>query len=228
MNTQTTPYRYSERGISRAAFFNQVYAWMCVGLALTGAIAAFVASSPSMLAVLEKPTVLIPLIVLQFILVIALGAVIDTISSGVATVMYLLYAALNGLLFSSLFLVYSISTLGTTFLITAGTFGACSLYGYFTKKDLTTIGSLLFMGLIGLIIAMIANIFLANSALDWAINCFGVLIFVGLTAWDTQKLKELADVGDSNCAVIGSLALYLDFLNLFLFLLRIFGGKGGK
>jgi FtsH-binding integral membrane protein len=229
MNTETT-YRYSERGLSRAGFFNQVYAWMCVGLALTGVIALAASMSPSILAAIMKPAAMWGIIILQLILVFVVGAAIESISAGVATVLYLLYAALNGLMLSSIFLIYAKATIATTFFITAGTFGACSLYGFVTKKDLSTIGSICIMALFGLIIAMIVNIFVANTAMDWIINIAGVLIFVGLTAWDTQKIKDLADseYADDRIAIVGSLALYLDFLNLFLFILRIFGGKGGK
>ena len=156
---------------------------------------------------------------------------IHKLSSYNAILLFLLYAVLNGLTFSVIFLVYTSESISSTFLITAGTFGAMSAYGFFTKKDLTKIGSLAMMALIGIIIASVVNMFFKNEMIHWIITYLGVAIFVGLTAYDTQKLKSIAANGFENeesmekSAIIGALTLYLDFINLFLFLLRIFGTR---
>ena len=150
-------------------------------------------------------------------------------SSATATLLFYLFSAVNGMMLSTIFLVYSMTAITKTFFITAGTFGAMSVYGYFTSKDLSKMGSFLFMALIGLIIASLVNIFLKSSGLDWIISIVGVLIFVGLTAWDTQQIKTMAmqmpGSQTGRLATLGALTLYLDFINLFLFILRIFGGS---
>ena len=149
-------------------------------------------------------------------------------SGGVATGLFYLYAVLNGVVFSLIFCAYSFDSIFKTFLITAGVFGAMSVYGYFTSNDLTKIGSFLYMALFGLIICIVVNLFWSNGVLDWIISAAGVLIFIGLTAYDTQKVKEWAQSGamaDSRLATIGALSLYLDFVNLFLYLLRFFGSS---
>ena len=174
-------------------------------------------------------TAFMALIILEFGLVIGISAGINKLSSPMATLLFYLFAAVNGAMLSSIFLVYSPDAIVKTFFITAGTFGAMSVFGYFTSQDLSKIGSILFMALIGLIIASLVNIFLKSSGLDWIISIVGVLIFVGLTAWDTQQIKNMAmtmpgsQVG--RLATIGALNLYLDFINLFLYLLRIFGDR---
>jgi FtsH-binding integral membrane protein len=156
---------------------------------------------------------------------------ITNISSNMAIGLFMLYSALNGLTLSAILLVYTASSIASTFFITAGTFGAMSIYGYFTKKDLTSWGNLLFMALIGLIVASIVNIFWASSTMYWIITYAGVLIFVGLTAYDTQKIKNMSLELDAESeegrkgAIMGALALYLDFINLFILLLRIFGDR---
>lgn len=150
-------------------------------------------------------------------------------SSGMATGLFFLFAIVNGLTLSIIFVVYQIAAIFKTFLITAGVFGAMSIYGYFTTKDLTRIGSFLYMALFGLIILAVVNMFWANSTMEWIVSGLGVLIFIGLTAWDTQQIKQMAyadpSMANGRLATLGALSLYLDFINLFLYLLRFFGGN---
>jgi FtsH-binding integral membrane protein len=213
-----------------AQFFNAVYAWMAAGLALTAVVAWAVANNPNLRDLARGPVFLVA-IVAELVLVVAISSAINRISAGVATVLFLLYAALNGFVFSVLLLHYTLASLGSTFAVTAGTFGAMSLYGYVTKRDLTRLGSLLFMALIGVILASLVNLFLQSPMLYWGTTYLGVLIFVGLTAYDTQRLRVLAvqTSGDprlaSRMAIVGSLVLYLDFINLFLTLLRLMGNR---
>lgn len=213
-------------------FLVKVYTWMTLGLALTGAIAAYVASHPAILkALLGNQINFIILIIATLGLVIAMSAMINKISAGTATLMFLAYAALNGVLFSTIFLAYTGQSIAQVFFITGGTFGAMSIYGYITKRDLTKIGQLATMALFGLIIALVVNMFFRSPGLSYAVSVIGVAIFVGLTAYDTQKLKMMA-VGVQEGteafgkgAILGALALYLDFINLFLMLLRLFGRR---
>src|SRR5579859_4323376 len=210
-----------------ARFFNSVYAWMAGGLGLTAAVAWWVSLHPELMQqVLRGPVVLV-ILVAQLALVWVVSGSINRIGATVATVLFLLYAAINGLIFSVLLLVYTHALIFTAFTITAGMFAATSLYGFVTKRDLTSLGAYLFMGLIGIIIASIVSIFYHPTWLTVAINYAGVFIFIGLTAWDTQRLKVIALQTQNNPAlaarlsISGALALYLDFLNLFLFILRI-------
>lgn len=227
------PLRYESRtdSITVAQFFNAVYAWMAAGLALTAVVAWWVSTQPQLLTSIFKGPALLILFIAEIGLVIAISSAINKISAGVATALFLLYSALNGLTLSVIFLVYTQGSLASTFIVSAGMFGAMSLYGMTTKRDLTQLGSLLFMALIGLIIASVVNMFWANSTLYWIVTYAGVFIFVGLTAYDTQKLRMIAfQTGDnpalaSRLAISGSLMLYLDFINLFLFLLRIMGKR---
>lgn len=216
----------------QATFINKVYAWMCLALTVTGFIAYRTAQSEALLGlVFGNSIILIGLIIFELGIVFWMSKNIATISSNMAIGLFMLYSALNGLTLSILLLVYTASSIASTFFITAGTFGAMSIYGYFTKKDLTSWGNLLFMALIGLIIASVINIFLASSTLYWIITYAGVLIFVGLTAYDTQKIKNMSLQLDAESeegrkgAIMGALALYLDFINLFIMLLRIFGDR---
>ena len=216
----------------QTTFINKVYAWMCLALTLTGFVALRTVSSETMLNLIFGTQFgLIGLIVVEVGIVIWMVSAIDRISSNLAIGLFLLYSALNGLTLSALLLIYTSASVATTFFITAGTFGAMSAYGYFTKKDLTSWGNLLFMALIGLIIASVVNIFWHNSALYWIVTYAGVLIFVGLTAYDTQKIKKMSLELDAESeegrkgAIMGALALYLDFINLFILLLRIFGDR---
>jgi uncharacterized protein len=214
-----------------AQFFNAVYAWMAAGLALTAVIAWWVSDQPALMAQIFRGPMLIALIIVELALVFVISAATQKINATAATILFLLYSAINGLTLSVVFLIYTQASLASTFAVTAGTFAATSVYGYVTKRDLSSLGSILFMGLIGLVIASIVNIFWANSTLYWIITYAGVLIFVGLTAYDTQKLKQIAYQTTHNPAlaarlsVNGALMLYLDFINLFLFLLRILGSR---
>ena len=221
------------RASAIAIFMNQVYLWMTAGLALTALVAWQVASSPAILElVFSNSILLIGLVIAQFGLVIALSAAVHRFSATTATGLFLLYSALTGVTLSSIFVVYSMGSIASTFLVTAGTFGAMSVYGAVTKRDLTSMGSFLFMGLIGLVIAMVVNIFLQSDMMSFVISAIGVLIFTGLTAYDTQKLRQMgasAPLDDSTAirrgAILGALTLYLDFINLFLMLLRLMGNR---
>ena len=171
------------------------------------------------------------LIIAEFALVASLAGWIMKMSAQVATLIFILYSALNGLTFSVIFLAYTADSIASTFFITAGTFAVMSAYGYFTKSDLTKFGSLLFMGLIGLIIASLVNMFFQNEMLYWITTYLGVFIFIGLIAYDTQKIKKMNVIGnegteeDKKEAILGALTLYLDFINLFLYMLRLFGRR---
>lgn len=217
--------------LRRQSVFNQVYAWMTAGLLTTGAIAMFIANSPALvIAIVGSRLVFFGLIIAQFALVWILSANVMRLAPAVATAMFLGYAALNGLTFSIIFLVYTQASIAGTFFVTASTFAAMSAIGYFTKRDLSGMGGFLFMAVIGLIIASIVNIFLANSMLYWIITYAGVLLFVALTAYDTQKIKRMIEqvrdeTSERRVAIYGALTLYLDFINLFLYLLRILGNR---
>lgn len=214
-------------------FMGHVYRWMTLGLGVTALTAYTVAGSPALMeAILGNFLIMIVLIVAQIGLVVALGAAIHKLSAGAATGMFLLYALLNGLTLSSIFIVYPIGNIANAFLTCTGMFLAMSVYGTVTKRDLTGMGSFLFMGLIGILIASLVNIFLGSTMLDFIISCAGVIVFTGLTAYDTQKLRqfgEAAPLDDATAirrgALLGALNLYLDFINLFLMLLRLFGNR---
>ena len=210
-------------------FLRRVFGWMFIGLLITGVAAAVIGSSEELLeTITENPLIFIALIAVQLGLVIAISAAIDRISATVALLLFFLYAASVGVIFAFVFELYTTQSIFTTFLITAGMFGAMAAWGYFTDRDLSAMGSILFMALIGLILATIVNIFWANEVLYWVTTYAGVAIFAGLTAYDMQKVKQYGESGSGGeagdkAAVQGALALYLDFINLFLFLLRIFG-----
>ena len=210
----------------------KVYVWMTLALVITGFTAYGVANSPGVLqAIYSNPVIFWGLIIAEFALVIGVSAAINRLSLTTATLMFVLYSVINGAMLSSIFLVYTQSSITTVFFITAGTFGAMALVGYTTKTDLTTMGKYLFMALIGLIIATLVNLFLKSSGMTMILSYVGVLIFVGLTAYDSQKIKEMllqapdAGEGAQKLALLGALTLYLDFINLFIYLLRIFGKK---
>lgn len=213
------------------AFMRGVYQWMTLGLGLTGIVAYLTATSPSLLQIIfGNPMIMWGLLIGELLLVLGLSAGISRLSGGTATFLFLLYSGLNGLTLSAIFLVYTASSIASTFLICAGMFAAMSIYGLTTKKDLTSWGSFLFMGLIGIIIASIVNIFLKSPGFNFVISGLGVIIFVGLTAYDSQKLKRMGESAPYDDAVairrgtiLGALTLYLDFINLFLMLLRFFG-----
>jgi len=210
-------------------FLAKVFGWMFLGLVITGLVAAGIGSSEELLTDLtESPWIMIGLIVVQLGLVITISAAIDRLSPAVALALFFLYAASVGVLFALIFELYTTQSIFTTFLITAAMFGAVGAWGYLTKRDLSTMGTVLLMALVGLILATIVNIFVASEALYWITTYAGVAIFAGLTAYDMQKIKGYAHAGldddaEQRASILGALALYLDFINLFLFLLRIFG-----
>jgi FtsH-binding integral membrane protein len=215
----------------QVGFINKVYGWMALALAITGFVALRTANSGLIDVIAGNQILFFGIIIAELGLVVWLSSRIDSMNATKAISLFLLYSALNGLTLSILFLVYTAGSIASTFFITAGTFGVMSAYGYFTKRDLTSWGNLLFMGLIGIIIASVVNIFWHNEILYWGITYIGVLVFVGLTAYDTQKIKKMSlelDVDSeegSKGAIMGALALYLDFINLFIMLLRIFGQR---
>ncbi len=235
MNNNIGNYSHNPIEISNSdvsVFLTKVYNWMAVALLATGLVAYYVAQSEAALQIIVGNKIIFyGLLIGEFLLVGYISKRINKMSSYNATMLFLIYAILNGLTFSIIFLIYTSSSITSTFLITAGTFGAMSAYGYFTKKDLTKLGNMAMMALIGIIIASVVNIFLQSSMMQWIITYLGVAIFIGLTAYDTQKLKAIAQNGFSNeenmekSAILGALTLYLDFINLFLFLLRIFGSR---
>ena len=213
-------------------FIVRVYNWMTAGLGITGFMAFYISNSPAMMNIIfGNPIMPIALIITQIGLVFWLATRVMQMSASKATGVFMLYAGLTGITFSAIFMAYTTASIFSTFLVTAGTFGAMSLYGYTTKKDLTSWGSFLFMGLIGIIIASLVNMFMQSSMMHMIITYAGVLIFVGLTAYDTQKIKEMNILGnegteeDTKEAIRGALTLYLDFINLFLMLLRLMGDR---
>ena len=210
----------------------KVYLWMTLALMITGITAAGVANSPNILALIYSSQVVMwGIIIAEFGLVIYISARLEKLSLSTATTLFALYSILNGVMLSSIFLLYSTAIISKVFFITAGTFGVTALYGYATKKDLSSLGNILFMALIGLVIATVVNVFMKSAMFDLILSYIGVIIFVGLTAWDSQKIKHMmmvqqdADESAQKLALIGALSLYLDFINLFLYLLRIFGGS---
>jgi FtsH-binding integral membrane protein len=197
------------------SLLRQVYAWMGGGLLVTSLMAFFTLSTPALLnAVFSSRLLFFGLIIGEIALVVAISGAINRISAATATFLFLVYSALNGVTLSALFIIYTNSSIVSTFLITAGMFGAMSAYGYLTKRDLTAWGSFLFMGLIGIIIASVVNIFLKNNTANWIVSAIGVIVFTGLTAYDTWKIKEMAagGAGGRKPAVLGALTLYLSFL----------------
>jgi len=228
-------YTYYQGESVRAAqgeFVRKVFNWMGIGLATTAVVSLLTASSPTMLQLIfGTPMVFFGLIIGELGLVLALSAAINRLQASTAALMFFIYSALNGLTLSAIFLAYTRASIASTFFVTAGTFGAMSIYGYTTKRDLTSWGSFFFMGLIGIVLASLVNFFLKSQAVYWVVTYIGIIVFVGLTAYDSQSIKRMAAGGFSNQesesknAVIGALRLYLDFINLFLMLLRIFGRR---
>jgi FtsH-binding integral membrane protein len=210
-------------------FLQRVFLWMFTGLAITGGVAAAIGSSDTLLTdITETPGIIIAVIVVQLGIVFGLSFAINRISVGLATFLFLLYSATVGVTFAFIFELYTTQSIFTAFLITAGMFGALAVWGAITDIDLSKLGAIAFMALIGLILATIVNIFWANETLYWITTYAGVAIFAALTAYDMQKLTQINREGISGeaagrAAIMGALALYLDFINLFLFLLRIFG-----
>ena len=214
-------------------FFAQVYGWMAAGLALTGGVAMFAAASPTLMSfIFGNRFVFFGLIIAELVVVGFLSARIFQWSRAQAQAAFIGYALLNGLTLSVIFLVYTASSIASTFFTASLMFGVMSAFGYFTKADLSGWGKLLSMALIGLVIAMVINMFWGNSTLNLLVSFVGVILFTALAAYDTQKLKQLAFLGVTDgedvhdkASILGALTLYLDFVNLFLFLLRFFGRR---
>lgn len=220
-------------GTGLQTFMAQVYGWMTVGLLLTAFVALYVASSATLIEMIFTNKIFFfGLIIAQLALVFILSGMVHKMSGALATTLFMLYSALTGVTISSVLIVYTYSSVASTFFICAAMFGALSVYGYTTKRSLTGMGSFLFMGLIGIIIASIVNIFMQSSMMSMVISYAGVLIFAGLTAYDTQKLKDMgSEINQEDkenmrrYSIMGALTLYLDFINLFLMLLRILGDR---
>jgi len=219
------------------SFVRSVYNWMAVGLALTGFIAYAIANMPEIRNVIfGSGIIFFGLIIAQLALVFIISSRIQRMQAGTATLLFVVYSVLNGATLSSIFLAYAQSTITSTFFVCSATFVACSLYGWTTRRDLTSMGGFLTMGLIGIVIASLVNIFIQSSAISTVVSYIGVLVFVGLTAYDTQDIKNMAMAQPADLdagavrkgAILGALKLYLDFINLFLMLLRIFGGNRDK
>ena len=228
------PLRQPYAEVQVSGFIRSVYNWMAVGLGLTGLIAYAVANSETMISLIfGNPVLFYGLIIGELALVFIISARVNKIRSSTATALFVLYAALNGITLSAIFMVFAKATIASTFFVCAATFVASSFYGMATKRDLTSVGGFMIMGLFGIIIASVVNIFIKSSAMSMIISYIGVLVFVGLTAYDTQKLKTMAMTQPEGLeagvirkgAILGALSLYLDFINLFLMLLHILGGN---
>ncbi|MDE5643149.1 MAG: Bax inhibitor-1/YccA family protein [Muribaculaceae bacterium] len=222
-----TPPRYVATGVS--AVMKQVYLKMTLGLLITAFISLFCAGSYAYLSFIASNSWFMwVLLGAELLIVFSIGGALNKLGTAAGFALFLLFSVINGLALTPIFLIYTTGSIVKTFFITAGTFGAMSVYGYFTNKDLSKMGSILFMALIGLIIASLVNIFAHSSTLDWIISIAGVIIFVGLTAWDTQQIRRMAEMMPGQAgrvSTLGALNLYLDFINLFLYLLRFFGSS---
>ena len=225
-------YSINELGkVETNILLRSVYEWMMIGLLISGLSAFMVIHSQTMLHLLfGNPYMIWVLALLEFGLVIAISAGINKMDISTARVLFILFSIVDGMTLASILLIFTQASIVTTFFIAAATFGVMSLYGYFTDSDLSSLGNILFVALIGLVIAMVVNFFLKSPAVEWWISMIGVIIFVGLTAYDTQKIKQLGEqmAGDNpsalnRVAIVGALALYLDFINLFIMLLEFFG-----
>lgn len=225
-----------DRGLSVSSAFpvlmRKVYVWMTLALVITGFTAVGVVSSPAILSAIFNNTAMVwGLLIAELALVFTVSAAINRLSLTTATLLFVAYSILNGVTLSFIFIAYTATSIANVFFITAGTFAVMAFVGYTTKKDLSSMGRILFMALIGIIIATIVNMFMRSSALDMIFSYVGVVIFVGLTAYDSQKIKQMLQQADGTgetmqkLALLGSLTLYLDFINLFLYLLRIFGDR---
>ncbi|WP_298641544.1 Bax inhibitor-1/YccA family protein [uncultured Prevotella sp.] len=214
------------------ALMRKVYLWMTLALVITGFTAFGIASNPGIAyAIVTNRLLFWGLVIAEFGLVIGISGAINKLSAVTATLLFVLYSIVNGATLSVIFMAYTMSSIASVFFITAGLFGVMAFIGYTTKTDLTSIGKILFMALIGIILATIVNLFVGSSMLNMIVSYIGVVIFTGLTAYDSQKIKNMLynadsmDEGMQKIALLGSLTLYLDFINLFLMLLRIFGGN---
>ena len=228
---QSIPMERSQAQVRVNAFVRSVYNWMAIGLALTGGVAWFVVQSPELFQIARKGFFLFA--IAELALVFWLSARVSKMSASKATGLFIAYAALNGVTMALIFAIYTLSSIASTFFICAGTFAVCSIFGWMTKRDLTGVGNFMFMGLIGIIIASIVNLFLKSSGMQMIISYIGVLVFIGLTAYETQKLKTMAMSQPAGLdaavvrkgSIIGALTLYLDFILMFQYLLMIFGGS---
>lgn len=217
---------------SLQSFFAKVYGWMFLGLIITATAASLTAFVPTIqTAILSNSFLMIGLIILELVTVIVMSFFLNKMPPIVAVLCFLFFALVNGLTLSVVFLVYELGSIYLAFFLTAGIFGLMSLFGFFTKMDLSKLGTILFIGLIGVILASIVNFFLKSSGFEYALSIITIIIFVGLTAYDTQKLKQIAEkeitnqTSETRIAIFGALSLYLDFINLFLRILEIFGKK---
>jgi hypothetical protein len=213
-------------------FVRSVYNWMCIGLGITGLVSLYVSGNETfMRLVFGNSIIFFALIIAELAIVFSISGMVNRISAGTATTLFVVYSALNGITLSFIFLAYARASIVSTFFVCSATFLACSIYGWTTKKDLTSLGGFFMMGLIGIIIASLVNMFIRSSAVSMVVSYIGVIVFVGLTAYDTQKMKDMALTQPAGLdgevirkgAILGALSLYLDFINLFLMLLRIFG-----
>ena len=229
---KSIPLKTTQTQIIVNEFIRSVYNWMAIGLGLTGFIAYYVSNNDSLLKLIYgNQLIFFGIIIAELVIVFTISARVNKLQASTATALFVLYAALNGVTLSFIFLVYTSSSVTSTFFICAATFVACSIYGMTTQRDLTSLGGFMTMGLIGIIIASVVNMFVRSSGMSMIISYIGVFVFVGLTAYDTQKLKTMAlsqpDGLDAGVvrkgAILGALSLYLDFINLFLMLLRILG-----
>src|SRR5215212_5504150 len=229
-NQQSSYVSADLRDLRVTAFLSKVYGWMFLGLLLTAGTAVAVASSPALIETLIlNRGLLFVMILAQLGLVVYLSVRVQKMAPATAAILFLLYSALVGVTTSTIFLVYTAASIVSAFVVAGGMFGAMAVFGSLTKRSLAGVGQFMFMGLIGIIIASIVNIFWFNDALNFVISVIGVLVFTGLTAWDAQRLKQMAvalpDGRVGSFAVVGALSLYLDFINLFFFLLRFMGGR---
>jgi len=216
---------YSATATANDGVMRGVYAWMSAGLALTALVSLLTVSSPALLHAVRGNGVLFYVLIFgELGLVFTISGAIDKIGLATASMLFLAYAALNGLTMSTIFVAYTSASIASTFMITSGMFATMSLYGYLTRSDLTSWGSFLFMGLVGVVITSVANIFLKSSLVYWVVSFCGILVFTGLAAYDTQNIKSQGSAG-TNGAIIGALRLYLDFINMFLIMLRLLGNR---
>jgi hypothetical protein len=232
---QMTPQSaFAATGVASAervtAFLRKVYGWMCVGLGITATVALGVASSPALVqAIFGNKILFFGLFIAELGLVFYLSARVNMMAASTAAGLFLLYSALNGATLAFIFLAYTGTSIASTFLVTAGMFGALALYGTATKRSLAGVGQFAFMGLIGVVLASLVGMFWKSEGLQFVISIVGVIVFTGLTAWDAQRLKTMAvtvpESSYGSYSVVGALALYLDFINLFLFMLRFLGGR---
>jgi len=231
---QSIPLKRTRTQIQVNEFIRSVYNWMAMGLGITGFVAYFVSNSETMMKLIfGNQIIFFGLIIGELALVFSISARVQKMQASTATSLFVLYAALNGATLSAIFLIYTKSSITSTFFICAATFITSSVYGMVTKRDLTGMGQFMFMGLIGIVIASVVNLFIRSSGMSLIVSYIGVIVFVGLTAYDTQKLRTMAlsqpDGLDGGTirkgAILGALTLYLDFINLFLMLLRILGSR---